>query len=396
MDNKIIRYDGKNVDLFNYLDLFVKSPIKLMQEFMNEGHFSIARTKRHNMLKNVLQKTVQQETDELLEKKEENENKLGLVDKKRYERLLKFDSLSETQLENELYNYKNDKVLFEYKEDLWVLVLKEAKAQKVKDDIFGYLLDSVDESPSQIETIHDISEAMNLYFHDPEGTLDGLQKDSLPIILNQTSHVAEITKIGAKYGVTIPKTLNKPMFQKLLEQTLSKKNKLTDALKAKIEAGKIKDLDQIANREGVSISSYMNKEMAIEFLMDNAKFIEPITGDKPKKKAFADEALNEHEILASLKDLQESIQTLSDKLDSHIENSTKIANKQKPTISKLQLILYIVLGFLFLLFVLSTAAYRYPDNEPFNTLIRILNSIRIREYGVMDLYHRLIRFILHG
>ncbi len=398
MESKVIRYDGRNVDIFNHIDALVKSPVRLMRQFMDEGTFSIPREKRFAMLKTLLEDSVEKEKTALIEKKKDQDNKLGLVDKKRLDRIERFDQLSETQCESELVYYDDERLLYKYKEKLWELVLSTGKDRNVDDAVYGMLLDSLDETPNTIETIETLSESMNLYFHDAEGTLDGLRTNDLKIILNKTSSVDEIARIGRKYQVNIPKTITKPMFKEMLLRMLKKKDKLDEALEKKIESAKIKDLEMIAKREALSISTYMDKELAIRFLMENAIPVDPINytarseqeeAAAPKETPPGNETDGE-----TLEQLTEAIHTLNERIDALDE---KIAEMNGTTsVSFASRLFYIALVIAILILLIITAGFRYPETEPFHTVIRVLNIVEIQDRGIIDLYHALLRFILGG
>lgn len=398
MESKVIRYDGRNVDIFNHIDALVKSPIQLMRLFMDEGMFSIARAKRFAMLKTLLEDLVEKEKAQLIEKKKDQDNKLGLVDKKRLDRIERFDQLSETQCESELAYYDDERLLYKYKEKLWELVLTTGKDKHVDDAVYGMLLDSLDETPNTIETIETLSESMNLYFHDADGTLDGLRRNDLKIILNMTSSVEEISKIGRKYQVNIPKTITKPMFKEMVLRMLKKKNRLDETLEKRIETAKIKDLEMIAKREALSISTYMDKELAIRFLMENAIPVDPINHsarngqeETAEPKEASPEKKPDSE---TLEQLSEAIHQLNDRIDAL---DKKIAEMDGNTsVSFASRLFYIALVIAILILLVITAGFRYPNTEPFHTVIRALNIIEIQNRGIIDLYHASLRFILGG
>jgi|GEM_PF-1570843 len=408
MRNIVVRHNDRSENIFNHLDVLIKSPPKVLIDFLYELDLSLPRALRMSALHSVLDPELKEEYEALKAKRKEA-GKLGLIDYQRHKRLHFLDALSETQLENELYA-SGDERNYEYMKKIWENILAFLDDDGIPHKDIGLLLTSASAETEAGPDTRQFNDLTHPYFHDEEGKLDGIAIERLREVLNETSTVKEVTRLGKKYDVIVPQTLKRDEIAAIILAELENKNLLTAGLKAKIKTGKTRELEKIAAEHAINASSYMTKEKAIDHLLTHAEktsaHYAPGTGDEKAASEAEARRLRAAQRCSVSKEsfaaLQEEIGALRKLLEQNAamlgEKTAKEAKTDQRAVKKRPLLRLMTIAIIIGLILLSlaTATYFFEESAVFGWFSDIMNTFTFRERGLMELYHRMLGFIFKG
>lgn len=137
--------------------------------------------------------------------------------------------------------------------------------KKFKSSIaFDGALEKVLENPSDSnESFADCLKNFDSIFYTPKGYLDGLSLSIFKESIVETYNVPQLKDLGLKYGVDIPKRINK---QQLLD-LISARFMLTEEERNEISSKAIIDLIQYSKKKGFRVSSELKKSDMVEYLI---------------------------------------------------------------------------------------------------------------------------------
>ena len=151
----------------------------------------------------------------------------------------------------------------EYKNLFMRFFLKNQQKFKSSIALDGALTkvnENVDEAE---ETFASCLANFDTLFYTPKGYLDGLSLSIIKESIIETYNVVYLKDLGLKYGVDIPKRINK---QQLLD-LISARFMLTEEERAEISNKAIIDLIQYSKRKGFKVSSELKKSDMVEYLI---------------------------------------------------------------------------------------------------------------------------------
>jgi hypothetical protein len=205
---------------------------------------------------------------------ETRKSRLTLADELNY-RLSWFSEFTETQLENLLVFFNDQKITKRYLEDLWT-------------DLFGYMVDKkvppfeleklVNESINYVKA-NDLSlpeiGAYNLgiepIFYDSFGRIDGVSPNKIRNVLYKSSTINEIRALGKKYEVNIPRRLKKNQLADIIISELKDKGDYTEALETQVRSMSVIIMQRFAIDHDIKASTELKKEEVIEYILKNSK-----------------------------------------------------------------------------------------------------------------------------
>ncbi|MCR5741955.1 MAG: hypothetical protein K6G38_05825, partial [Gammaproteobacteria bacterium] len=100
-------------------------------------------------------------------------------------------------------------------------------------------------------------------FYTPKGYLDGIALSALKEAVSQTYTLGQIKGLGEKYGVNVPRRMNKAQ----LIDLLAARFRLTDEEKAVLQPKPILEITQYSKEKGFKISTDLKKEDMVEFIV---------------------------------------------------------------------------------------------------------------------------------
>ncbi len=409
-----LNINGKKVALKNYTDRIIySSPINI-SSMCHDLNLKLPRTLRVNAYKKALESDFKKEYDTLLQQEKENPQSITLTESKRMVRLKYRNSLSETQLEKERININNtyidEQIIGYFWEALFTFLIQEDINHLY---IYGWIQETL--KTITVEAVPEIS-----YFNneiesaiiDPENTLDGLSPEMFRVALFHTANKQEIQTIGKKYGIDLPRSLNKKEVQKIFLEQLTKNNKLTPAIKERVINSTIKELKAFAEELEEELQTYLTKESLIEYILENASSTKENYYVATSQEAYAEHHFNTKkdaeethssnqellEIREELRQIKALIQTLNGNNEVvHKQEDTEDINlktvnppKRLPRLNVLDVFAGILIIYLFL----GLMTYFLRDFSVFAAINNTFNRVTYRDYGLMEIYHLMLDFII--
>lgn len=194
-------------------------------------------------------------------------NKLRLVNsnsfsKDYYERLKYYNYFTELQLFNlykEIATYDD---FFEYRKNLFYLILQNYVALNFKDGEIQYLI-NLKKLP--VESFEQYFENVSCSCYEQDNTFDGQNINSLLETLEFSASTSEIYALAQKYGISLPTRLKKDSFIAYLYWYLEKENKLSKEIVEQINNMTTSELNELAQRENIGMSSTLTKGELVRY-----------------------------------------------------------------------------------------------------------------------------------
>lgn len=275
-----IMVGNKEYKVEDLLKTIIYLPAPKVKSYFKDLGLSIPRELRMFVLKENLREKVVQT----------RKSRLTMADEINY-RLSWFTEFSETQLENLLVFFDDERTFRNFLEDFWT-------------DVFGYMVDK-HVPPQDFKRLYDLSvehvKAVGLslpdiktfnrdlkdIFYDSFGRIDGLAPQKLRPVLYKSSTLGEIRELGTKYGVNVPRRLKKNQLANIIIQELKDEGKYTEELEKKIQGMSVIILQRFAIDHDIKASTELKKEEIIEYILKNA--------EETKESYFVPDSIEDYE-----------------------------------------------------------------------------------------------------
>ena len=140
-------------------------------------------------------------------------------------------------------------------------------------------------------------------FYTPKGYLDGIQLSGLKDAVAATYTLGELKGLGEKYGVDVPRRINK---QQLID-LLAKRFRLTEEEKATLLPKPILAITQYAKDKGFKISTDLKKDDMVEFIVFSLdKYNEDVEKDLYDYDILSEEEAKEPELFEEEEQAEEA------------------------------------------------------------------------------------------
>ena len=358
-----------------------------LKTLLDELNATLPRSLRINALREVLDSHFEKELYDL-ENLENPESK----ETKRLEFLRSASVQSETQLIDALSYYNSQTLNKAYMEALWKRILTHLmETYDVPLSFFNTFFEHYNEENSDVELPHHefFNEAIDELFHDQNGNCDGLAFETLRNALYNHGTKDLLIRIGAKYGLEITKTMNKEQMRKRIKAILDAQGRLDASLVPKIDEGSIKELEEMATSFKLPVRSYLTKEDMIDQLIIHVSKIQEEDTKKDEQETFAQAIERLEEEIKEIRELLAS-QT---KRRREAESQQTSANQKSPRrFMVLDVFAAVLIGYLFI----GLIGYFLDGTTIFTTINDLFNRVTYRGYGLMELYHNVLDFIIRG
>ncbi|MBP5343308.1 hypothetical protein J6Y73_05225 [bacterium] len=196
--------------------------------------------------------------------------------------------------------------------------LKNQKKFNSNINLDSLLEKSSNSDEENTETFEECLTNFDSIFYTPKGYLDGLSLSIIKEAIIETYNVVYLRDLGLKYGVDIPKRINKQQLQNLI----SARFMLSDEERQEISNKAIIDLIQYSKKKGFKVSSELKKSDMAEYLIYQLnKYNEEIEKDLYNYDIILDEEKNIETIQqAEIEHTDQGIPTSSELVDSSYED----------------------------------------------------------------------------
>lgn len=257
---KINQNEHKVSDLLKTL---IYLPSQTIKNWFDQIGLSVPRQVRISVLKNTLREQVLRTR---IERK-------TLADELNY-RLSWFNEFTESQLENLLVFYNDEKLDKEFYELLWVELINYFVSKNVPEHNFSDLIDlsikNVKDTGLKLEDTKVFNKTLSPIFFDRRNEIDGLPLEKIRPVLYKSSTLVEIRQLGTKYGVNVPKRLKKNELADIVVNELKDREQHTQDEEAKVRNMSILVLQRYAKDNDIKASTELKKEEIIEYILKNA------------------------------------------------------------------------------------------------------------------------------
>ena len=165
-------------------------------------------------------------------------------------------------LRKTIEDYNIDVKSSEFKNLFFRFYLKNEKKFK-KSIILSTSLNELIEDKNSDETIYDCLKSFDDLFYTPKGYLDGISLSILKESIIATYSLPYLKDLGSKYGVNVPKRINK---SELLD-LVSTRFQLTDEERSTIESKSITEIISFSKKKGFKVSSDLKKSDMVEYII---------------------------------------------------------------------------------------------------------------------------------
>ncbi len=276
----IILVGNKEFKVEDLLKTIIYLPAVKVKSYFKDLGLSIPRELRMYVLKENLREKVV----------ETRKSRLTMADEINY-RLSWFTEFSETQLENLLVFFDDERIFRNYLEDFWTDLLGYMVEKQVPPKDFKHLYDSsIDHVKAEglsLPEIKTYNRNLKDIFYDSFGRIDGLAPQKLRPVLYKSSTLGEIRDLGTKYGVSVPRRLKKSQLAKIIIQELKDDGKYTEELEKKIQGMSVIVLQRFAINHDIKASTELKKEEIIEYILKNA--------EETKETYFVPDSIEDYE-----------------------------------------------------------------------------------------------------
>jgi hypothetical protein len=259
-----IMVGNKEFKVEDLLKTIIYLPAPDVKSYFMDLGLSIPRELRMYVLKENLRERVV----------ETRKSRKTMADEINY-RLSWFTEFSETQLENLLVFFDDEKIFRNYLEDFWTDVIGYMVEKQVlpKDirRLYDLSVDHVKKNGLVLPNLKTYNRDLKEIFYDSFGRIDGLAQQKLRPVLYKSSTLGEIRDLGSKYGVNVPRRLKKSELASIIIQELKDENKYTPELEEKIKGMSVIVMQRFAIDHDIKASTELKKEEIIEYILKNAE-----------------------------------------------------------------------------------------------------------------------------
>ena len=179
-------------------------------------------------------------------------------------RLKWFDKFTIFQLERLAEGYQLPINVKEYKKDFWDIVVRNRTELGINNLEFVKLQNlSMKYSKVEQESFETLKENFRDIYFEPVGYFDGSELEEAKDVLTSATTLTEIRDLGKKYGVDIPRRINK----KQLIDIVALKLNFDEEKSNEISKKSILEIERYAKRRKVNVSIELKKNDMIEYII---------------------------------------------------------------------------------------------------------------------------------
>ncbi|MEC9484898.1 MAG: hypothetical protein UMR38_03350 [Candidatus Izemoplasma sp.] len=179
-------------------------------------------------------------------------------------RLRWFDDFTIFQLERLASGYQLKIDVNEYKKDFWDIIIRNRSELGINNLEFVKLQNlTLKYAKEDQETYEEMMKNFQEVYFEPDGYFDGTLIEDAQEVLENATTMTEIRELGKKYGVEIPRRINK----KQLIDIVALKLGFDDAKREEIAKKSILEIERYAKRRKVNVSIELRKSDMIEYIL---------------------------------------------------------------------------------------------------------------------------------
>lgn len=349
-----IKVGNKEYKVEDLLKTIIYLPETDIKNYFMDLGLTIPRELRMYVLKENLREKVV----------ETRKSRLTMADEINY-RLSWFTEFCETQLENLLVFFDDERIFRNYLEDFWTdllgyMVEKHVPAEDMKR-LYDLSVQQVKKHGLVLPNLKTYNRGLKDIFYDSFGRIDGLAPQKLRPVLYKSSTLGEIRDLGTKYGVNVPRRLKKNELAEIIINELKDEGKYTEELERKIKGMSVIVMQRYAVDHDIKASTELKKEEIIEYVLKHAeetkeayfvpqsieeydKEVHDVSEDVVKEKPAKTEAVEEEpkavvvetveeELVVEVKEEAEDIVVEEPVIEQEVEKvETKVETNEKPQI----------------------------------------------------------------
>lgn len=193
----------------------------------------------------------------------EGESTNKFSDEMRY-RLKWFDQFTIYQLERLALGYQLTINVTEYKKDFWDIIIRNRTELGINNLEFVKLQNlTLKYAREPQENFESMKAEFDKVYFEPEGYFDGALIEEAKEVLERATTLSEIRDLGQKYGVEIPRRINK----KQLVDIVSIKLGFDEEKREELSKKSILDIERYAKRRQINVSIELKKTDMIEYIL---------------------------------------------------------------------------------------------------------------------------------
>ena len=179
-------------------------------------------------------------------------------------RLRWFDDFTIFQLERLASGYQLKIDVNEYKKDFWDIIIRNRSELGINNLEFVKLQNlTLKYAKEDQETYEEMMDNFEEVYFEPDGYFDGTLIEDAQEVLENATTMTEIRELGKKYGVEIPRRINK----KQLIDIVALKLGFDDEKREEISKKSILEIERYAKRRKVNVSIELRKSDMIEYIL---------------------------------------------------------------------------------------------------------------------------------
>ena len=179
-------------------------------------------------------------------------------------RLKWFDKFTIFQLERLASGYQLPINVTEYKKDFWDIIIRNRTELGINNLEFVKLQNlTLKYARETQESFESMREEFNKVYFEPDGYFDGTVVDDAKEVLSDATTLTEIRDLGLRYGVEIPRRINK----KQLIDIVALKLEFDDEKIEEISKKSILEIERYAKRRKINVSIELKKDDMIEYIL---------------------------------------------------------------------------------------------------------------------------------
>ncbi len=308
LNQKTVVSKGGKKTLKEVLDAVLFMSATAILEFFEALEMNLPRKLRIDALKEVLNPRIEKEKKALEISVQASDNPNRLRDYRRLERLEYFDFFSENEYIEELERTEEKDVIHAYLQHLWANILEHLYALPLEKHTFAELEKKAKDNrnPAIVSDISAYDDALDKVFCDAPGEIDGLTPDQFRSILSRAATINELVKLGKKFNVKVPRYLKKGELRDMIFTELEKRGELDENLRETMMKFTVDELEEYAATHGIMAKTYFNKEMVVEYILQNAETTSekycappvkpPVEAEPPEERPVKEEPIEEQTV----------------------------------------------------------------------------------------------------
>lgn len=179
-------------------------------------------------------------------------------------RLRWFDKFTIFQLERIASGYQLTINVSEYKKDFWDIIIRNRSELGINNLEFVKLQNlTLKYAREPQETYDGMMEEFRKVYFEPDGYFDGTIIEDAKEVLSDATTLTEIRDLGMRYGVDIPRRINK----KQLIDIVALKLDFDDEKIEEISKKSILEIERYAKRRKINVSIELKKDDMIEYIL---------------------------------------------------------------------------------------------------------------------------------